>query len=140
MAVMTLRVEGSTALFRMLASLEKLAALDVQTVYPGHGPPFGDMQSAITRSREKIGSYLADRRLIGEDLLKRIIVYTLLMRKSVKASDFFADLMATIWFKETVDFYFGGDYLTKYDEIMDSFLQRGIVKREAGNFSTTVTP
>ena len=40
MAAMTLRVEGSTALFRMLESLEKLESLDVKIVYPGHGQPF----------------------------------------------------------------------------------------------------
>ena len=40
MAVMNLRVEGSAALFHMLESLEKLESLDVQMVYPGHGPPF----------------------------------------------------------------------------------------------------
>ena len=37
MAIMTLRVEGSTALFRMQESLQKLEALDVKMIYPGHG-------------------------------------------------------------------------------------------------------
>ncbi|WP_054032785.1 MBL fold metallo-hydrolase [Desulfatitalea tepidiphila] len=140
MAVMTLRVEGSTAPFRMLDSLDRLAGLDVQWVYPGHGPPFDDMPAAIDRSREKLGRYLADRTLIGEDLLKKIIVYTLLMRKAVEAGDFFEELMATAWFRETVDLYFGGTYRSKYDEIMESFLRRGIVRAKAGTLSTTVAP
>ena len=37
MAVMTLRVEGSRALFHMQESLQKIEDLDVQKVYPGHG-------------------------------------------------------------------------------------------------------
>ncbi|MBM3302768.1 MAG: MBL fold metallo-hydrolase, partial [Deltaproteobacteria bacterium] len=37
MAVMLVRVEGSGACFSMMRSLERLASLDVQVVYPGHG-------------------------------------------------------------------------------------------------------
>src|SRR5574341_370014 len=80
-AVMTLRVEGSGALFSMLESLEKIAALDVRVVYPGHGKPFGDVKAAIENSRKKISAYLDCRERIGDDLLKKIIVYTLLMER-----------------------------------------------------------
>ena len=36
MAAMTLRVEGSMALFHMQESLQKLESLDVKRIYPGH--------------------------------------------------------------------------------------------------------
>lgn len=45
-AVMTLRVEGSLALFSARKSLEKIASLDVRQVYPGHGEPFRDVETA----------------------------------------------------------------------------------------------
>jgi hydroxyacylglutathione hydrolase len=61
LAVMTLRVEGSAAIFRMLASLERVAALDVRQVYPGHNRPFNDFSGAITRSRKRLEGYLNDR-------------------------------------------------------------------------------
>jgi len=51
---MTLRVEGSTALFRHEESLEKIKALDIRTVYPGHGGPFATVHEAIAKSRKKI--------------------------------------------------------------------------------------
>jgi glyoxylase-like metal-dependent hydrolase (beta-lactamase superfamily II) len=56
LAVITPRVEGSTAVFRMLASLDRIAALDVQRVYPGHGKPFEDFQGALSRSRRRPAS------------------------------------------------------------------------------------
>jgi len=140
MAAMTLRVEGSRALFDMQASLEKLESLDVRIVYPGHGPPFGDMKRAIVKSKDRIERYFREPDQIGYDLIKKIIVYTLMMKKTVRESDFFPYLMNSYWFKETVDLYFSSEYEMKYEEIMNSFLRRGIVKQKDGSLSTTVEP
>jgi len=48
--------------------------------------------------------------------------------------------MDTYWFKETVDLYFNGEYEIKYNEIMDLFLERGVVRRISGSLFTTVKP
>jgi glyoxylase-like metal-dependent hydrolase (beta-lactamase superfamily II) len=140
LAAMTLRVEGSRALFDMQESLEKLESLKVKNIFPGHGRPFSNIKSAIARSKEKIDGYIRNRELIGNDLIKKIIVFTLLMKKTIKESDFFPYLMNTYWFKETVDLYFSGEYEMKYDEIMNTFLERDVVKRKSGSFFTTVKP
>ena len=140
MAVMTLRVEGSRALFDMQASLHKIENLEVQTVYPGHGKPFYDMPKAIARSKQRIDNFLRNPEAIGDDLLKKIIVYTLMMKKIMPADTLFDYLMDTYWFKETVDLYFKGQYQAKYDEVMNSFLGRGIIKQENNDLSTTVKP
>jgi hydroxyacylglutathione hydrolase len=139
-AVMTLRVEGSRALFDMRQSLEKIESLDVNTVYPGHGQPFGDMKHAIAKSKERIERYFREPDQIGNDLIKKILVYTLMMKKTIKEADFLPHLMDTYWFKETVDLYFNGEYEMKYDEILKSFIKRGIVKQKGGNLFTTVKP
>jgi hydroxyacylglutathione hydrolase len=139
-AVMTIRVEGSRACFSMLESIESLEKLDVKTVYPGHGRPFTDIRGAISRAERKLNDFIADPKLVGSDLIKKIIVYTLMMREQVDEASFFDDLMKTHWFKETVDFYFDGSYRNKYDEIMKGFLRRGIVKSKNGRLYTTVTP
>ena len=140
MAVMTLRVEGSLALFHLQESLQKLEALDVKKIYPGHGRPFNDIKKAILKSMAKIKRYLHDRDMIGNDLIKKIIVYTLLMKKIIKEKDLFPYLMDTYWFKETVDLYFNSEYEMKYNEIMNTFFERGIIKRENENLFTTVKP
>ncbi len=139
-AVMTLQVEGSMALFHMQESLRKLESLDVRRIYPGHGRPFGNMQKAILKSNEKIERYLVDRDSIGNDLIKKIIVYTLLMKKTIKEKDFFPYLMDTYWFKETVDLYFNSAYEMKYNEIMNAFYEKEVIKRKNGNLFTTVKP
>ncbi|MGD9278239.1 MAG: MBL fold metallo-hydrolase, partial [Desulfobacterales bacterium] len=140
LAVMTIRIEGSTALFQMMESLEKLESLEVNLVCPGHGVPFSNMKHAISKSKKKIENYMFDKERIGDDLLKKIIVYTLLMKRIVEAETFFTYLMSTYWFKETVDFYFNSEYQLKYNEIINSFIQRDIIRHENQKFFTTVKP
>lgn len=140
MAVMTLRVEGSMALHHLLYSLERIESLDVRCVCPGHGRSFKGFSKAISNAKERVQRYLLDRHLVGNDLLKKIIVYTLLMKKKIREKDLFPYLMETFWYKETVDFYFDSAYEAKYDEIMNACIERGVVLREKGNFVTTVKP
>ncbi|MBW1842242.1 MAG: MBL fold metallo-hydrolase [Deltaproteobacteria bacterium] len=140
LAVMTIRIEGSTALFQMMASLERLESLDIAMVYPGHGKPFKDVKSAISKSKKRIETYMFDREKLGNDLLKKIIVYTLLMKRAVESGTFFSYLMETYWFKETVDLYFNSQYDLKYDEIVNGFIERGIVRTVNNNLYTTIKP
>jgi hydroxyacylglutathione hydrolase len=140
MALINIRVEGSTALFRMQESLERLEKLDVNRVYPGHGKPFSDMKGAIKRGKDRIERFLRHPEKTGEDLIKKIIVYTLMMKATVKESGFLPYLMETHWFKETVDFYFSSDYESTYSDIMNPFIQKGIVIRKNGRLSTSVKP
>ncbi len=138
--VMTLRIEGGGALSSALESLEKLSALDVRVAYPGHGRPFGDVKAAIARSEKKISGYMRDPARMANDLLKKIIIYTLLMDGSVPEDSFFGRLLGTPWFRETVDRYLGGDCAGKYREIMEGFMARGIVVSRNGRLVTSVAP
>jgi hydroxyacylglutathione hydrolase len=137
-ATITTRVEGSTTLFRLLESLERLESLEVKVVYPGHGGPFKDFESALKKSRKKVIDYLNHPEKTGSDLLKKIIIYTLLMLKETDEAGFFGYLMGTHWFKETVELYFNRQYRLMYDKIMNDFLRRSIVKRLKGKLYTTV--
>lgn len=138
--VITIRIEGSRALFSFQESLEKIESLDVNRVYPGHGKPFTRFKDAVASCKDKLNRYLEHPERIGTDLLKKIMIYTLMMHLSVQADTFFDHLMGTWWFKETVDLYFNKDYETKYQQILESFLARGIVKQKKGQFFTTVKP
>lgn len=42
------------ALPQYMASLDRVEALDVETVYPGHGRPFNDHRAVIARQRERL--------------------------------------------------------------------------------------
>lgn len=140
LAVHIVRVEGSAAVYNSLTSLNRLATLDVHTVCPGHGRIFTDFRGALQRSRRRIEGYLTDPARIGTDVLKKITVYTLLMHERIPVEAFFGQLMNTIWFPETVDFYFNGAYREKYDEIIDGLLQKGAIRQTDGHLTTPVPP
>lgn len=140
--IFVLRVEGSLALQQALESLDKLAALDVKQVYPGHGPPFTDLTSAITKARQRIDHYKTNREKLGLDILKRMIVYLLLMDNDVKEAPFLARLMHLPWFKENIEFHFHPqpNYEDIYHQIMSSLFQRGVITRQDGKLFTSVKP
>jgi hydroxyacylglutathione hydrolase len=123
-----------------MESLGKLEKLDLKVVYPGHGKSFTDVAGAIGRARRRLEGFLGNKEKIGNDLLKKIIIYTLLMKKGTEESSFFDQLMTTLWFRENVDFYFEGNYRSKYDEIMNGFYRRGIVKIKCDKLFTSVKP
>ncbi len=136
----TMRVEGSTCLFDLLGSLEKLESLDVEIVYPGHGRPFTDFREAISKSKRRARDFLNHKEKTGASLLKKITIYTLLMHRQMDEEGFFDHLMGTYWFKETIDLFFNGEYQEKYEELMSDFLRRDIVRRRHGKLFTTVKP
>ncbi|MBE0617255.1 MAG: MBL fold metallo-hydrolase [Proteobacteria bacterium] len=138
--VVTEAVEGEDALETLLASLERLEALEADRVFPGHGPPFEDFHGAIDRARSRVRAYLADRTRVGDDLLKRILVYTLLMRGPMGEEALYPYLLATPWFPDTVQRYFGGAGEARYRETMAALRRRGAVRVEGGRVFTTVKP
>ena len=139
-AALVERVEGGRCLLDQLDSLERLSRLDVRLVCPGHGPPFADAARAVARTRERVESYLSDPARLGRDLIKRIMIYTLMMRPEMEESDFFDHLMSTPWFPETVRRYLGGGFRDNYDEIMGNLQDRGLAAVKDGRLTTSVRP
>lgn len=89
---------------------------------------------------KKIDQYMGDRERIGKDLIKKIIVYTLLMKKSMNEQDLFPYLMSTVWFKETVDLYFNKEYEIIYQQVMDAFIRNKVVKVKNNHLFTLIKP
>ncbi len=140
MAVITTRVEGSRALFCMLESIDKIAKLKVDTVYPGHGNKFHDFASAIRRARARLLRFMKDPASMGVDLIKKIIVYTVMMKKQTGVEVFFKYLMTTPWYPETVNLYFSGEYEKTFNSVMNELIDREIIYIREGRFFTTVIP
>ena len=140
MAAMTLPVEGSRALLEMTASLERIASLDVETVYPGHGAPFTDFAGALERSRSRLRRFLSDRRQIGADVMKKIMIYTLLMHREIAADRFFDLLQKAPWFEDTVRRYFDDDSRQVYGRFLTELKEKSLVAEMDGVLTTSVTP
>lgn len=60
--------------------LELIASLEVQTVLPGHGKPFGDVAGALARARDRLAALRSDRRRNARNGLRVMLKYTMLDR------------------------------------------------------------
>ena len=52
-------IEGVGAFDDVASTLDRIAALEVDAVIPGHGSPFGDVSAAIARARTKLSGFVS---------------------------------------------------------------------------------
>lgn len=139
LAVVTERVEGSAAVWRWLRSLERLAALEVRLALPGHGPAFEDFQAALAHTQARLRLYLADRSELGRDQLKRILIFTLLMKGGLPGEDLLRLLEATPWFPETCRHYFAGQAPRQvFEHTLGYLIDKGVVREGPEGLSAAV--
>lgn len=136
--VLNTHVDGTIAPWLALESVRRLAALDVQTIYPGHGPAITDPAQAFQRTVAKLERLIQDRRALGWDQLKKMVLYFLLMHGAVPQDELFPRLASTQWFLDPVRRYLGGDPEACYKQVMDELLQRGLVTLVSGAYRATL--
>ncbi len=135
---LTPRIEGNISPFLQHQTLDKLAALDLAAIYPGHGSPVFQPQEALKRGLKRVEAFLENPQLMAKDQVKKLFIYILLMKSGYREEEFFGYLMRTHWYRETVDLFFQGCYEDVYREILQELLQKGLVKRSNDHLVTTV--
>ncbi|MBI4596117.1 MAG: MBL fold metallo-hydrolase, partial [Candidatus Tectomicrobia bacterium] len=140
LGVLNTIIEGLDAPFVALKSLEKLASLDIDMVYPGHGGMFHDHRAAIEKCRRRLEEFIDHPASLGNDHLKKILIYTLLMKNGYPKDDLFPYLMRGLWFRPVVDAYFESRYWEKFDDLMEEFLERKIIYVADGYYLTSIKP
>lgn len=136
--VLNTRVEGSISPFLQQKSLDKLANLDICTIYPGHGSIIYNPREAIYQCQKRLEYFLEQPERIGRDQLKKIFIYTLLMKTAYTYEGFFNYLMSTHWYLETVDLYFQKQYRPIYEEVMEELIRKKLVLQNAEMLVTTL--
>ncbi|MDA8336637.1 MAG: MBL fold metallo-hydrolase [Peptococcaceae bacterium] len=127
--VLTPAVDGPAAPLLQQSTLDRLAALPLAVIYPGHGPVIRDSRLAIDRCRRRIERFLAEPAAMARDQVKKIILYALLMKEGCHEADFFPYLMTTPWYPQTVDLFFPQRYRELYDDVMAELVRRNLVIR-----------
>lgn len=136
--VLTTRIDGSISPFLHQKSLEKLAALDLSVIYPGHGSKIEDPKGAIHRCRKRLETFLKEPERLGRDQLKKIILYILLAKRGFAEDSFFEYLAGTHWYPEVVDLYFKSRYRETYEETIAQLLSRKLIIRDKGRLIATL--
>lgn len=136
--VLTIRVEGGISPFLQQKSLERLAALDVSTIYPGHGGIIYNAREAIDRCRKRMEHFLKKPDSIFRDQLKKLFIYCILMKPGFTYEDFFKYLMGTYWYLETVDLYFYKRYRQVYEDVMVELAGKKLILRDGERLVATL--
>lgn len=66
------------ALAATRSTLEMLARLDVETVIPGHGAPFGDYHGALVRAFGRLEAFERDPKRVARNAIKACFTFSLL--------------------------------------------------------------
>lgn len=69
---------GDSGFAEQRAVLELIASLDVETVIPGHGTPFGDVPAAIERASARLAALSADPARNARNAIKALTKFLLL--------------------------------------------------------------
>jgi glyoxylase-like metal-dependent hydrolase (beta-lactamase superfamily II) len=72
-----------TALAETRATLETIAALDVEIVIPGHGRPFDQVEPAVARALERVAYYEQDLGRLACHCVKVLLAFALLEKRAM---------------------------------------------------------
>ncbi|MHB1406644.1 MAG: MBL fold metallo-hydrolase [Desulfitobacteriaceae bacterium] len=125
--VLTQRVEGNLSPFLQKESLERLSKLDIKRIFPGHGGKIDQAKKAIDDCLKRVDLFIEQPERLARDQVKKIILFTLLMKSGFSEQDFFDYLLKTNWYNETVNLYFGGQHENIYKDIMTELKQKGLI-------------
>ncbi len=76
-----------TALPAARATLDRIAALDVRVLIPGHGEPFTDVEGALERAYKRLETFERDPEHLARHALKVIFAFVLLDRQRMAVAD-----------------------------------------------------
>ncbi|MBL8481568.1 MAG: MBL fold metallo-hydrolase [Rhodocyclaceae bacterium] len=98
------------ALAATRATLDAIARLDLQTVIPGHGPPFADVDAALARAFARADMLAEDAERMARSALRALFVFNLLEFRSLRRDDLPAYLAGVPIFRLLNDRYFRRSY------------------------------
>lgn len=137
MGVVNPIVEGEDALDRAIETLERISGMDIDTVYPGHGPVITKPEPVLRRVWAKLRRYQSSPEIMHLDHLRKMVAYVVLTKGSVPVAGFFQYLKQSIWFREVVDRFFDGRYEDMYQSTMEYVLRNRMLMVSEGEFFGT---
>jgi glyoxylase-like metal-dependent hydrolase (beta-lactamase superfamily II) len=85
---------GASGFAEQRAVLDLIGTLDVETVIPGHGAPFGDVSAALVRAHARLDAMCADPVRNARNALRVMVKFLLLEQESVERSRLIEGLSA----------------------------------------------
>ena len=113
-------------------TLDRIAALDVTVVIPGHGQPFTGISAALDRCYERLEAFTADPMRMARHALKVILMFTLLERRQRFLSTLPEYLDNIPVYREYNRSYLGLALLALAEMLVRELERAGAVRRNGG--------
>jgi glyoxylase-like metal-dependent hydrolase (beta-lactamase superfamily II) len=114
------------------ATLDAIAALDVRTVIPGHGTPFGDTGAALERAYRRLEGMERDSRRTARSALKAMLMFALLAHRRLDLATLPAYLDGIGFYRDVNDAIFHLPTAELAQMLVDELERSGAVRREHG--------
>ena len=124
------------ALAAARSTLERLAALAIDVVVPGHGRPFTDVAAAIERSLQRVAAFEDNPARLARHALKVMLVFTLLDRGRLPLSTLPGYLDSVPVYRDYNRAYLGLHPEALAELLVGELERAGIVER-SGRFLTS---
>ena len=116
----------------MIASVQRIAALDPVRTIPGHGPPVEDVPAAVAATLERYERFRAEpERAVWHAVRRALVSHLMIAPRSAAA------LAALPWAPVAADAV-GLTPLAVVERGLGALAERGVVVDEGGTFATTL--
>jgi glyoxylase-like metal-dependent hydrolase (beta-lactamase superfamily II) len=122
----------ATAFDATQATLDSIAALDVDAVIPGHGAVFGDVAGALVRARGRLDYYRQDITRLARHCLKVILTFALLDKRRIELAGLASYLAANSLYRDLNQRFLGLAEQELVDYLVSDLEKAGAIGRDAG--------
>jgi glyoxylase-like metal-dependent hydrolase (beta-lactamase superfamily II) len=114
------------------ATLEMLSELDIHTVIPGHGEPFGDVATALEIAFQRTAAFEADTLRVARHALKVVLMFALLDKQRLAAAELPAYIDRIEIYREFNQRFFRLPAAALAKLLLEDLERAGVVRQEHG--------
>lgn len=130
--VLTSQVEGWDCVYRLRESLRRISRLPVKRMWPGHGPPIADGPAAIAACLERVERFIQKPHLVADDQMRKIMLYTVMMRGPLSQDDLWRTVNLAPWFGEACSSGFSEKPRQVFRRFVEELLAKRLIEQADG--------
>jgi len=116
----------------MQPTLEMLGRLAIDTVIPGHGSPFANVDAALERAFRRLAMFTAEMDKLAWHAIKVIVSFAMMERRRLPIADFRAFIVSLPFAIDVNQRYLGLDVETLAARVERDLLLVNALRRENG--------
>lgn len=138
MGILNTAVHGFGIVDEAMDTVKMLQKMEIAVALPGHGPMITDVRGALMQLWRRLTGYLRDPAKMAWHLVRRIVMVYLILGSGQPRDELTAHIISFPWAQDYVLRCGYIDPEKLVHDVIDDFIQRGLVVVENGRLSTLV--